>query len=159
MGPRPLGRLPVPGPHHLAVARCHPADHAGPHHRVRRWPPLDFAPGSRYAYSNYGYLLLGLIVEKASGMAYESYVKQKILAPAGVTRMRLGRTLKAQAAPGEIVYESAQTSRTVTDASGAIVPAPTAGSAWRTAGPAAAGWPRRWTSYASPASSTPPARC
>ncbi|MGW3346124.1 serine hydrolase [Nonomuraea rubra] len=101
--------------------------------------PLDFAPGSRYAYSNYGYLLLGLIVEKASGMAYESYVKQKILAPAGVTRMRLGRTLKAQAAPGEIVYESAQTSRTVTDASGAIVPAPYGGFSMENRGPGG-GW-------------------
>ena len=33
---------------------------------------LDFTPGTRYAYSNYGYLLLGRIIEKVSGMSYES---------------------------------------------------------------------------------------
>ncbi|WP_240973817.1 serine hydrolase domain-containing protein [Nonomuraea composti] len=101
--------------------------------------PLDFTPGSRYAYSNYGYLLLGMIVEKVSGMTYEAYVQQKILAPAGITRMRLGRTLKAQAAPGEIVYESAQTSTTVTDASGATVQAPYGGFSMENRGPGG-GW-------------------
>ncbi|MBF8187576.1 beta-lactamase family protein [Nonomuraea sp. K274] len=101
--------------------------------------PLDFAPGSMYAYSNYGYMLLGMIVEKASGMAYESYVQQKILAPVGITRLRLGRTLKAQAAPGEVVYESAQTSKTVTDASGTIVPAPYGGFSMENRGPGG-GW-------------------
>ncbi|MFC4111016.1 serine hydrolase domain-containing protein [Nonomuraea zeae] len=101
--------------------------------------PLDFAPGSRYAYSNYGYLLLGLIVEKVSGLAYETYVKQKILAPAGITRLRLGRTLKAQAAPGEVVYESAQSKPTVTDASGTVVPAPYGAFSMENRGPGG-GW-------------------
>ncbi|MBB5779358.1 serine hydrolase domain-containing protein [Nonomuraea jabiensis] len=101
--------------------------------------PLDFAPGSRYAYSNYGYMLLGMIVEKVSGMAYESYVQQKVLAPVGISRMRLGRTLKAQAAPGEVVYESAQTSRIVTDASGTTVPAPYGGFSMENRGPGG-GW-------------------
>ncbi|MEO3868894.1 serine hydrolase domain-containing protein [Nonomuraea sp. B12E4] len=97
--------------------------------------PLDFAPGSRYAYSNYGYMLLGMIIEKASGMSYESYVKSKLLAPVGISRMRLGRTLKAQAAPGEVVYESAETSKTVTDASGTMVPAPYGGFSMENRGP------------------------
>lgn len=101
--------------------------------------PLDFAPGSRYAYSNYGYLLLGMIVEKVSGLSYESYVQQKILAPVGITRMRLGRTLKEHAATGEIVYESAQTSKTVTDASGERVPAPYGGFSMENRGPGG-GW-------------------
>ncbi|WP_245657848.1 serine hydrolase domain-containing protein [Herbidospora mongoliensis] len=85
--------------------------------------PLDFAPGSRYAYSNYGYMLLGLIVEKVSGQSYESYVKQKLLAPVGITRLRLGRTLRAEAAPGEVFYESRFTAKTVADPQGAVVPA------------------------------------
>ncbi|MFC4012287.1 serine hydrolase domain-containing protein [Nonomuraea purpurea] len=101
--------------------------------------PLDFAPGSKFAYSNYGYLLLGLIVEKASGMSYESYVKQRILTPVGITRLRLGRTLKAQAATGEVIYESAGTSKTVTDASGAIVPSPYGGFSMENRGPGG-GW-------------------
>ncbi|WP_223166434.1 serine hydrolase domain-containing protein [Nonomuraea sp. SYSU D8015] len=101
--------------------------------------PLDFAPGARFAYSNYGYLLLGMIVEKASGMSYESYVRQKILAPAGITRLRLGRTLKSQAAPGEVVYESDQTAKTVTDTSGKTVPAPYGGFSMENRGPGG-GW-------------------
>lgn len=101
--------------------------------------PLDFAPGSRYAYSNYGYMLLGVIIEKASGMAYESYVKQKVLAPVGISRPRLGRTLKAQAAPGEVVYESAQTSKIVTDTSGTMVPSPYGGFSMENRGPGG-GW-------------------
>jgi N-acyl-D-amino-acid deacylase len=54
--------------------------------------PLDFDPGQRYAYSNYGYCLLGRVIEKVSGQSYEEYVKQHVLAPVGVTAMRLGAT-------------------------------------------------------------------
>ncbi|MFC4533698.1 serine hydrolase domain-containing protein [Sphaerisporangium dianthi] len=84
--------------------------------------PLDFAPGTKMAYSNYGYMLLGLVVAKVSGQSYESYVKQKLLAPAGITRMRLGRSLKTQAAPGEVPYYSQYTTKTVLDDSGTVVP-------------------------------------
>jgi D-alanyl-D-alanine carboxypeptidase len=45
--------------------------------------PLDFEPGSRWAYSNTGYLLLGPIIERASGVTYAHYVKQ-LLAPVGL---------------------------------------------------------------------------
>ncbi|MEV4117216.1 serine hydrolase domain-containing protein [Nonomuraea sp. NPDC049695] len=116
----------------LPIAREHIIQYAGGR-------PLDFAPGSRFAYSNYGYMLLGMIVEKVSGMAYGSYVQQKVLAPVGISRMRLGRTVKAQAAPGEVVYESTQTSRIVTDASGATVPAPYGGFSMENRGPGG-GW-------------------
>ena len=101
--------------------------------------PLDFAPGSRYAYSNYGYMLLGMIVEKVSGLTYESYVKQKLMVPAGITRPRLGRSLKAQAAAGEVSYESDQTGKIVTDASGTVVPAPYGGFSMENRGPGG-GW-------------------
>ncbi|MFB4314904.1 serine hydrolase domain-containing protein [Actinomadura sp. 21ATH] len=86
--------------------------------------PLDHAPGSTYAYSNYGYMLLGLIIEKAGGLPYRDYVQQKILTPLGITRMRLGRTLKPHAAAGEVPYNSQYTAATVFDASGTIVPGP-----------------------------------
>ncbi len=43
--------------------------------------PLDFAPGSQWAYSNSGYLLLGEIVAHAAGMPYESYLRQAIFEP------------------------------------------------------------------------------
>jgi CubicO group peptidase (beta-lactamase class C family) len=45
-----------------------------------------FEPGSKRAYSNYGFILLGALVEKLSGMSYYDYVDQKIYAPAGMTR-------------------------------------------------------------------------
>ncbi|MBE1487964.1 serine hydrolase domain-containing protein [Plantactinospora soyae] len=101
--------------------------------------PLDFAPGTRYAYSNYGYLLLGQIVEKVSGQSYESYVSQKLLTPVGIGRMRLGRTLRSAAAPGEVVYESQYTSTTVTDPSGIPVPTPYGGFSMENRGPGG-GW-------------------
>jgi D-alanyl-D-alanine carboxypeptidase len=45
-----------------------------------------FAPGERMQYSNNGYILLGRIIEIASGMSYYDYVQRNIFAPAGMTR-------------------------------------------------------------------------
>jgi N-acyl-D-amino-acid deacylase len=42
---------------------------------------LDFDPGSRYAYSNYGYCVLGRVIEKASGKRYEAFVRDTVLNP------------------------------------------------------------------------------
>jgi CubicO group peptidase (beta-lactamase class C family) len=47
--------------------------------------PLRFEPGSRFDYSNDGYLLLGAIVEKASGRDYYDYVREHVYGPAGMT--------------------------------------------------------------------------
>ena len=46
---------------------------------------LEFEPGSRWQYSNYGFLLLGVIVEKVSGQSYYDYVHEHIFKPAGMT--------------------------------------------------------------------------
>lgn len=54
--------------------------------------PLDFSPGLRYAYSNFGYCLLGRVVEAISDQDYESYVQQHVLEPIGITDMRIGST-------------------------------------------------------------------
>lgn len=43
-------------------------------------------PGSRYFYLNEGYVLLGYIVSKVSGMSYEDYVRENILKPLGMSR-------------------------------------------------------------------------
>jgi D-alanyl-D-alanine carboxypeptidase len=46
---------------------------------------LQFEPGSRWRYSNYGFILLGVLIEKVSGQTYYDYVKQHIYDPAGMT--------------------------------------------------------------------------
>jgi CubicO group peptidase (beta-lactamase class C family) len=43
--------------------------------------PALFEAGSRYAYSNYGFILLGRIVEEVSGLSYDDYLEQIIFAP------------------------------------------------------------------------------
>lgn len=45
---------------------------------------LDFAPGERYSYSNGGYLLLSMVVERASGKSLREYTTEKIFAPLGM---------------------------------------------------------------------------
>jgi len=47
---------------------------------------LAFEPGTKWAYSNGGYALLGRLIEVVSGMSYEEYVQQHVFAPAGMTR-------------------------------------------------------------------------
>jgi len=78
----------------------------GPQHIIRYMlgQPLDFDPGSRHSYSNFTYCLLGRVIERVSGMPYESYVQREVLAPLGIRRMRLGKTPAALRAAGEVVY-------------------------------------------------------
>jgi CubicO group peptidase (beta-lactamase class C family) len=45
----------------------------------------EFEPGSRHEYSNYGFLLLGLAIEKASGESYYDYVREHVYEPAGMS--------------------------------------------------------------------------
>ena len=44
----------------------------------------QYEPGSRWEYSNYGFLLLGLVIEKASGQDYYAYVREHVFKPAGM---------------------------------------------------------------------------
>jgi CubicO group peptidase (beta-lactamase class C family) len=46
--------------------------------------PLEFTPGTRFAYSNYGFILLGRIVEEVSGLTYDQYLQRNIFTPAGM---------------------------------------------------------------------------
>lgn len=75
--------------------------------------PLDFVPGERYAYSNFGYCLLGRVIEKLSGQSYESYVKQNVLDPIGATQMRLGATRLEGRAENEVRYYHPGTGKSV----------------------------------------------
>lgn len=48
-----------------------------------------FTPGSRFEYSNSGFLLLGLLIEKLSGQSYGDYLQAKIFGPSGMTASSL----------------------------------------------------------------------
>lgn len=52
--------------------------------------PLDFKPGDEFSYSNSGYILLGYIVEKVSGLNYTTYLEEKILKPSGMLNTQFG---------------------------------------------------------------------
>jgi N-acyl-D-amino-acid deacylase len=66
--------------------------------------PLTFDPGTQYAYSNFGYCLLGRAIERVAGAGYEQYVQTGLLEPLGIKRMRLGKTPMSQRAAEETTY-------------------------------------------------------
>lgn len=47
---------------------------------------LDFAPGTKYSYSNTGYVLLGMILEKVTGQPYATYLQRQFFTPLGLTQ-------------------------------------------------------------------------
>lgn len=47
--------------------------------------PLRFTPGSKFEYSNYGFILLGVVIERVSGQSYYDYVRDHVFMPAGMT--------------------------------------------------------------------------
>ena len=67
---------------------------------------LHFTPGKGRAYSNLGYSILGLVIEKVTGMPYEEYCRKAILEPLGIYDMVLGHNLPAMKAPYEVNYHS-----------------------------------------------------
>ncbi|WP_442482636.1 serine hydrolase [Aeoliella sp. SH292] len=75
--------------------------------------PLDFNPGERYAYSNYGYCLLGRVIEKLTGQKYDDYVKEHVLAPVGVTDMVIGATHLEGRKNNEVRYYDPNVTRSV----------------------------------------------
>jgi CubicO group peptidase (beta-lactamase class C family) len=68
--------------------------------------PLQFDPGTRYAYSNFGYCLLGRVIEKLTGKKYEEYVRKEVLLPVGAQDTHLGHTLREEHLPEEVFYDT-----------------------------------------------------
>ena len=65
---------------------------------------LHYTPGTSRAYSNLGYSILGLVIEKVSGMSYEDYCRQSILEPLGIYDMTIASNLPSEKAPFEVTY-------------------------------------------------------
>ena len=74
--------------------------------------PLDFDPGTQYAYSNFGYCLLGRVIEQVTGKSYEAAVRERVLEPIGITSMAIGRSFPEERLEDEVVYHD-QKERTV----------------------------------------------
>ncbi|MEO9020902.1 MAG: serine hydrolase [Ginsengibacter sp.] len=69
---------------------------------------LNFAPGTKYAYSNIGYLCLGAIIEQLTGKTYEDYVKNDILAPLGIYDTHIGNNLLSEKQEREVEYTTTE---------------------------------------------------
>lgn len=65
---------------------------------------LKFAPGSWQSYSNFGYLLLSKVIEKVSGMPYEEFIRNEVLAPAGCYDMHIAGTYYEDRKDNEVRY-------------------------------------------------------
>ncbi|HWK80702.1 MAG TPA: serine hydrolase domain-containing protein, partial [Thermomicrobiales bacterium] len=74
---------------------------------IIRWmlsQPLDFDPGTKSSYSNFGFNVLGRVIEHVSGQPFEVWMQEHILAPAGITSMAIGGTTLAERMPDEVRY-------------------------------------------------------
>ena len=65
---------------------------------------LRARPGGWFNYSNLGYIILSIVIEKASGMPYETYVKDSILAPMGCYDMHLAHNYSDEFLDNEVNY-------------------------------------------------------
>ena len=65
---------------------------------------LEHPPGIHYAYSNFGYCVLGRVIEKIAQMPYAEYIQQEVLRPCGITDMRIAGNTSIDRAPDEVTY-------------------------------------------------------
>lgn len=83
--------------------------------RFMQCKSMHFEPGSVSVYSNFGYAILGEVVEKAAGMPYEDYVQSEVLYPLGIYDARLGYSHKEERMPDEVAYYEPDTASLVAD--------------------------------------------
>ena len=68
--------------------------------------PLTQKPGTTYAYSNFGYCILGRLLQKLTGLPYAQAVQREVLAKCGITTMRIGGSTLAERAKMEVTYHA-----------------------------------------------------
>jgi CubicO group peptidase (beta-lactamase class C family) len=66
--------------------------------------PLMSPPGQTWAYSDFGYCVLGRVIEQVSGQPYADFVQANVLAPCGITGMYIGGNSEHQRGPNEAIY-------------------------------------------------------
>jgi CubicO group peptidase (beta-lactamase class C family) len=102
---------------------------------------LHFTPGTGQSYSNLGYSILGMVIEKASGTDYETYCRREVLEPLGIYDMAMGYNLPEKALPFEVSYYEVDNApmKPSVYGTGELVPASRGGNDIETLG-AAGGW-------------------
>lgn len=66
--------------------------------------PIRVQPGARFAYSNFGYCVLGRVIEKVTGEPYDAWVKKHVLRPCNIREMRIAGDTQEQRHTHEVKY-------------------------------------------------------
>lgn len=91
--------------------------------RIQLRRKLKFVPGTSQDYSNFGYMLLCMVIEKVSGEDYETYINEHILTPAGCCDMHIANNLYEDRYTNEVRYYSSDSELVEAyDNSGRMVP-------------------------------------
>lgn len=75
--------------------------------RVHQACPIDVAPGTTYSYSNFGYSILGRVIEEVTGDEYDEWILENVLAPCGIEAMQVGTMRKRDRPDLEVTYYGA----------------------------------------------------
>jgi CubicO group peptidase (beta-lactamase class C family) len=81
------------------------------HRRLIAWTlenmPLTAPPGKTFAYSNFGYVILGRVIEKLTGQSYAQYIQDHLLKRCGIASMQMAKNAREDRAANEVKYYSA----------------------------------------------------
>jgi len=92
--------LPRIAPNHGEVDAANPYARFGPRQAEEGLRQAVLAPGRPHLYSNFGYQILGLALERASGLPYQELISQRLLEPLAMTRSGSGGSGGGTALPG-----------------------------------------------------------
>lgn len=111
----------APPPGHVEPAAAADPSLAGMARRLAT-RPLDFEPGSRWAYSNAGVNTLGRVIEVVAGVPYEVYLRERLFGPLGMTDTTFYPTA-GQMARAAVVYDR-KDGKLVADPASRVAPTP-----------------------------------
>jgi CubicO group peptidase (beta-lactamase class C family) len=86
------------------MGQHHTFDHAALIAWTLKTRPLVSAPGTVFAYSNFGYCVLGRVIEKITQRPYAAFVQEAVLSPAGATDMEIAGNTLDERRPDEVRY-------------------------------------------------------